>query len=128
LKEEKAALLEKYNEVKAQKSRLDKIVKQTAAKLNKSNPNELVDELGLIQRRLELLEASSEEREREMRKESEPYRKEIDRLMNEIEAERVEHARIITKKNAEISYFKQELDLLLNDMKSTYMRGKGVRT
>ena len=46
----------------------------------------------------------------------EPCRKEIARLNEELKQERASRANIINKKNAEISYFKAELDALLSEI------------
>ena len=59
-----------------------------------------------------------------MRMEHEPYRKEITRLTEELQSERAARASQISKKNAEIAYFKNELDALLSDIQNTSASSK----
>ena len=72
--------------------------------------------MNIIARRIEFLEEQSDQRNREVQSDHDPYRREIARLNEELEMERASRANIITKKNAEIAYFKTELDGLLTEI------------
>ena len=77
---------------------------------------ELMSEVSVIQRRIEFLEEQADTRNKMASSDHEPYRKEIARLNEELKQERASRANIINKKNAEISYFKAELDALLSEI------------
>ena len=77
---------------------------------------ELMSEVSVIQRRIEFLEEQADTRNKIASSDHEPYRKEIARLNEELKQERASRANIINKKNAEISYFKAELDALLSEI------------
>ena len=53
---------------------------------------------------------------------ADPYKREIARLGQELEAEKALRSTLISKKNAEIAYFKNELDSLLSEIQSTSTR------
>jgi len=48
----------------------------------------------------------------------EPLIREIDMLKQKLENERFMREELLTKKNKEVSYFKKELEILLNAMKN----------
>ena len=77
---------------------------------------ELISGVSVIQRRIEFLEEQADQRNKQARSEHEPCRKEIARLHEELKQEKSSRANIISKKNAEISYFKAELDALLSEI------------
>ena len=77
---------------------------------------ELMSEVSVIQRRIEFLEEQADTRNKMTSNDHEPCRKEIARLNEELKQERASRANIINKKNAEISYFKAELDALLSEI------------
>jgi len=56
-------------------------------------------------------------------------KKEIKRLHDALEDERTDKSRLLSKKNAEVSYFKSELESLLSEMQSSFVnrqkRGTG---
>ena len=51
--------------------------------------------------------------------EHEPLRREIARLVEELQQEKASRANMINKKNAEIAYFKTELDALLSEIQTS---------
>jgi len=67
-------------------------------------------------RRLEFLEEQSEERGKNQRNEHAPCRREIERLNGELQDEKISRGKVLAKKNAEIAYFKAELDTLLAEL------------
>ena len=48
----------------------------------------------------------------------EPLIREIDMLKQKLENERLLRAELLTKKNKEVTYFKKELEILLDAMKN----------
>jgi len=67
---------------------------------------ELIGDVSMFKRRIEYLEELAAERNRQLCNEQEPFRREIERLKNELMAERSLRANQISKKNAEIAFFK----------------------
>jgi hypothetical protein len=68
-------------------------------------------------RRIEFLEEQSEKRSKSQYLENqEPYMREIEMLKSKLMQEREMRDQIVQKKNAEVSYFKAELDALLSEM------------
>ena len=67
-------------------------------------------------KRLEYMEEQAEASRRQAQGDHAPYKREIARLTEELEQERSSRATLISKKNAEIAYFKSELDGLLSEM------------
>ena len=53
-----------------------------------------------------------------------PCKRELMRLSQDLEAERLDKARMLQKKNSEVAYFKAELDSLLSEMKTTITNKK----
>ena len=93
---------------------------QTLAEtLQKTKTGELIGEVGIIQRRIEYLEERSDMRSKQQQGDHEPYRREIARLQDELKQERSQRQVLIGKKNAEIAYFKAELDGLLAEIANT---------
>ena len=80
---------------------------------NGTKSNELFNELSYLSRRLEFIEEQSEERTKATSMEHVPCRREIEKLTQELGDERDARNRITSKKNAEIAYFKAELDALM---------------
>ena len=78
-----------------------------------------VETLELCIQRIEYLEEQAETRNRTQQGDHGPCRREIERLTHELEQERSSRAVLISKKNAEISYFKAELDGLLSEIANT---------
>ena len=94
--------------------------KQSLAEtLQKTKTGDLIGEVGIIARRIEYLEEQAETRNRTQQGDHGPCRREIERLTHELEQERSSRAVLISKKNAEISYFKAELDGLLSEIANT---------
>jgi hypothetical protein len=75
-------------------------------------------------KRLEYLEQQSEERSKLQTMEHGPCKREIQRLHETLEEERIDKARLLSKKNAEVAHFKAELDTLLSEMQSTFVKQK----
>ena len=67
-------------------------------------------------KRLEYLEKQSEDRSKTMLADQNPLKRELERLKVELGEERVRKDRAIAKKNAEVTYFKKELDELLGEI------------
>ena len=72
-----------------------------------------------LMKRLEHLEEMATERDKLLKNEQAPYKREIERLMGELESEKQRRGKLMAKKNAEIAYFKAELDTLLAELAST---------
>ena len=78
---------------------------------------DLIDEVQLLVRRIEFLEEQTEKRSKNSYMENqEPYLREIEVLRSKLTQERQIRESLISKKNAEVSYFKAELDALLSEM------------
>ena len=90
-----------------------------AETLQKTKTGELIGEVGIIARRIEYLEEQADVRNKQSSGDHEPYKREIARLNQELEQERGSRAVLIGKKNAEIAYFKAELDGLLSEIANT---------
>ena len=101
---------------------MERILKQTVGKSNKSadgGMGEIINEISVVMKRIEYLEQQNEDRDRQSFDDHGPCKREIKRLAQEIEEERQDKLRIVSKKNAEVAYFKSELDALLKEMKNT---------
>lgn len=77
---------------------------------------ELIGEVGVISKRIEFLEEQAEKRNKHVYGDNDVYKREIARLEEELNYEKSNRAVIISKKNAEIAYFKAELDALLGEI------------
>lgn len=78
--------------------------------------SELMDELNYMRRKIESLEDQSDLRHKLNEEGNLPFKRQIDALKQQLEDERVQRLNIINKKNAEIAYFKQELESLLSEI------------
>ena len=87
--------------------------------LQKTRTGELIGEVGIIARRMEFLEEQADTRNKASHGDHSPYLREIQRLKEELSEERSARSVLIGKKNAEISYFKTELDGLLAEIANT---------
>jgi len=87
--------------------------------LQKTKTGELIGEVGIIARRIEFMEEQAENRNKQITGDHGPCKREITRISEELEQERSSRALLISKKNAEITYFKTELDALLGEIAST---------
>eukprot|EP00347_Sterkiella_histriomuscorum_P002106 403369452 len=125
-------LLGKNEKLESSKQRMERILKQNVGNSirntlrktqngaeNVDNNIELFDELAVVMKRIEFLEQQSEEREKVQDQGHGPCKRELMRLSQEIEEERQDKIRLVSKKNAEVAYFKAELDALLSEMKNT---------
>jgi hypothetical protein len=83
----------------------------------KGGTSDLIEEVQMLVRRIEFLEEQSEKRAKSQYLENqEPYQREIEMLRSKLMQEREMRDQIVQKKNAEVSYFKAELDALLSEM------------
>jgi hypothetical protein len=80
-----------------------------------------------MMRRLEHLEEMATERDKLQRNDQAPYKREIERLMGELESEKQSRGKLMAKKNAEIAYFKAELETLLAELASTQAQQKNIK-
>ena len=120
--EQKQALQAKINKLEAQKSRLEQVFKATM----KGGNQDLIDEVQLLIRRIEYLEEQSEKRTKSLYMENkEPYSREIEMLKSKLAQERDLRETIVKKKNAEVSFFKAELEALLSEM-THKLKKKGI--
>merc|ERR1719446_270891 len=105
----------KINKLEAQKSRLESVFKSSM----KGGNMELFDEVQMMVRRIEFLEEQSEKRSKvDFLENQEPYLREIEMLKSKLAQEREIRDQMLQKKNAEVSYFKTELDALLGELKN----------
>lgn len=100
--------------VEAQKQRLERIFKESG----KGADGDLSGDVSFITRRLEFLEKQSEDRSKQIATGQAPLRKEIAALQQELQEERATRERAISKKNAEVAYFKKELNELLTEIQA----------
>ena len=130
LTDEKKALQERLEKVEHSKSRMERILKQNLGLKGtlKNDGSDILDEVALIMKRIDYLEQQSEDRNRNSGMEHTQCKREIQRLMDALEGERMDKARLLSKKNAEVSYFKSELDSLLGDMRTTIASKSMKRT
>ena len=116
--------MEQIERLESAKQRLEKFYKekmgmtldvnQTLAQtLQKTQTGELIGEVGIIARRIEYLEEQAQQRNKVVTGDHDACKREIARLNEELETERSSRSVLIGKKNAEIQYFKTELDGLL---------------
>ncbi len=114
----------KVNKLEAQKNRLEQVFKTTM----KGGNMDLIDEVQMLVRRIEFLEEQSQSRNKNNFMESqEPYLREIEMLKSKLMQERDMRDQIIQKKNAEVSYFKAELDALLSEMQNQFTKKKSSK-
>ena len=77
----------------------------------------------MLIRRIEFLEEQSDKRSKSAYLESqEPYLREIEMLKSKLVQERQIREQEIQKKNAEVGYFKAELDALLSEMSNQFKK------
>ena len=120
----KRELQQKINKLEAQKGRLEQVFKATM----KGGNTDLIDEVQMLVRRIEFLEEQSEKRAKAQYLENqEPYMREIEMLKSKLMQERDMREQIIQKKNAEVSYFKGELDALLSEMSNQIKKKQASR-
>ena len=120
----KRELQQKINKLEAQKGRLEQVFKATM----KGGNTDLIDEVQMLVRRIEFLEEQSEKRAKaEYLENQEPYMREIEMLKSKLMQERDMREQIIQKKNAEVSYFKAELDALLSEMSNQIKKKQASR-
>ena len=82
---------------------------------------DLIDEVQMMVRKIEYLEEQSEKRAKSSYLESqEPLMREVDMLKSKLMQEREIRDQMLQKKNAEVSYFKAELDALLSEMTNQF--------
>lgn len=93
--------------VEQSKLRLERILKQNLGIKGTLKPgatglidqNEIIEEVGLVVKRLEFLEQQSEERGKQMSMDHGPCKREVQKLYDQLEEERSDKARLLAKKN-----------------------------
>ena len=65
-------------------------------------------------RRLEMLEENSENRTKSLLGDTQPLKRQVDQLKQELAEERAVKQRLVMKFNSEVSYYKKELETLLD--------------
>lgn len=98
---------------------MERILKQTMAKASKDPNTELLEELSILTKRIEYMEQQSDERSKSQYLDHNICSRKIKQLEEEIENEKNDKIRILTKKNQEVAFFKTELDSLLNEIQKT---------
>lgn len=98
---------------------MERILKQTMAKVSKDPNAELLEELSILTKRIEFMEQQSDERSKSQYLDHNMCSRKIKQLEEEIENEKNDKIRILTKKNQEVGYFKAELESLLNEIQKT---------
>lgn len=98
---------------------MERILKQTMAKASKDPNAELLEELSVLTKRIEYMEQQSDERSKSQYLDHNLCSRKIKQLEEEIQTEKNEKIRMLTKKNQEVAYFKAELDMLLNEIQKT---------
>ena len=98
---------------------MERILKQTMAKASKDPNTELLEELSILTKRIEDMEQQSDERSKSQYLDHNICSRKIKQLEEEIENEKNDKIRILTKKNQEVAFFKTELDSLLNEIQKT---------
>jgi len=97
------------------KKRMEDLIKE-----NISTPQ--AGDFILLQKKIELMEHSMYEREKDIQKQSmstgfnSKDKQELKQLREQIEAERAHYSKIIDKKNQEIKIFREELDIMLQEL------------
>lgn len=77
----------------------------------------------MLIRRIEFLEEQSDKRSKSAYlQDQEPYLREIEMLKSKLVQERQIREQVVQKKNAEVSYFKAELDALLCEMSNQFKK------
>jgi len=122
LKDDLAALQNQNRELReeAKKAQQEKRSLEKILKENFTTPES--GDFILLQKKIELLEQGVYEREKQIKKEKynsstyQKYKKENEGLAKQIEEERAYYLSIIQKKNQEIAVFRQELDMLLEEV------------
>ena len=95
---------------------MERILKQNLAQKGKEPNSELVEELGVMMKRIEFLEQQSDERSKTAYLDHNLFNRKIQQLNEEVEAEKLEKVRLLSKKSQEVAYFKAELDGLLKEI------------
>ena len=95
---------------------MERILKQNMAQKGKEPNSELVEELGVMMKRIEFLEEQSDERSKSAYLDHNLCNRKIQQLNEEVEAEKQEKVRLLSKKSQEVAYFKAELDGLLKEI------------
>lgn len=105
---------EHAKQMEQQKVRLERYLKQG---MSKGTTNEdLVQDVNFVSRRLDHLASQAEQRQQNMLNESAPMRQKCEQLQQQLIEERSMRDKVIQKKNAEVAYFKKELDSLLQEI------------
>lgn len=127
LQTERAQLQDKLDKLEQSKLRMERILKQTVGQKSQSNNQDLVEELTVMMKRIEFLEQQSEERSKSQFKDHNVCNRRMQQMQEEIEIERQEKVRMVAKKNAEVAYFKKELENLLGELQISAMKKNATR-
>lgn len=107
---------EQVRDVQNQKKRLEDMFKNGLA--NGGSQQDIMLDFKLMMSRLEFLEKQSHDRNISLIPDQAPVKREVMRLKQELNEEREIREKVVKKKNAEIMYFKKELDELLQEIQS----------
>ena len=107
---------------------MERILKQNLAQKGKDPNAELVEELGVLMKRIEYLEQQSDERSKSAYLDHNLCNRKIQQLSEEIETEKQDKIRIVSKKNQEVAYFKAELDALLKEIQIQALKRRDLST
>ena len=105
LQSEKRELQEKTEKLEQGKQRMERILKQTMAKAAKDPNAELLEELSVLSKRIEYMESQSDERSKSQYLDHNLCSRRIKQLEEDIQTEKSDKVRILTKKNQEVAYF-----------------------
>ena len=123
LQAEKRELSDRIEKLEQGKLRMEKILKQSLKSTTQANPNgELLEEIAMITKRIEFMEHQSDERYKSQYLDHNHCQRQLQHLQQELDGERAERVKLLQKKNAEVAYFKAELDALLGEIAAQQKR------
>lgn len=93
--------------------RLEKLLKQSLSK-GSGSPEDVIQEVNFIMRRLEMLEEQTENRTKSLIGDTQPLKRQVEQLKQELAEERAIKTRLQMKFNSEVTYYKKELESLLD--------------
>lgn len=101
--------------------RLEKFLKQGMS----GAPEDLMQDVNFVMRRLEMLEQQAEERS-QMLGGGDQWKRKVETLQQQLSEERSMRDKVIQKKNQEVAYFKRELESLLDDIARKQKKGSAA--
>jgi len=75
-----------------------------------------MQDVNFVMRRLEMLEQQAEERSALLLRDQTPAKRKLEALQQQLIEERNMREQVVQKKNAEVAYFKKELESLLDEI------------